>query len=83
MGAYVLLLKEYENDEIVIYSFGPNENMMGKIQLNKVSKKFSELEPIAHPNIPAKFYYDRASRRLAVCLLREGRNFPERTAFES
>lgn len=83
LASYVLLLKEFENDESVIYKFGPNENVMGKIELNKITRKFSELEGIPDPSIPSKFYFDRAAQRLAVCLVREGGIFPERTAFES
>ncbi|MBE1555936.1 hypothetical protein [Sporosarcina limicola] len=83
MASYVLLLKEYENNETVVYRFGPNENIMGKIELNKLTRKFSELEVIPDPNILSKFYFDRAAQRLAVCLIREGGEFPERTAFES
>lgn len=83
LASYVLLLKEFENNESVIYKFGPNENVMGKIELNKITRKFSELEGIPDPSIPSKFYFDRAAQRLAVCLVREGGIFPERTAFES
>lgn len=83
MASYVLLLKEYENHTTVIYRFGPNENSMGKIELNKLTRKVSEIEAITDENIPSKFYFDRAAQRLAVCLIREGGVFPERTAFES
>lgn len=83
LASYVLLLKEYENDETVVYKFGPNEEVMGKIELNKVTRKFSELESLSDQNIPSKFYFDRVTQKLAVCLVREGRVFPEKTAFES
>ncbi|MDA7028618.1 hypothetical protein PJ311_18975 [Bacillus sp. CLL-7-23] len=81
--SYVLLLKEYEDSQSVIYRFGPNEKVMGKIKLNKLTRKVSELEIIPDPYTPFKFYFDRAAQRLAVCLVREGGKFPERTAFES
>ncbi|KRV46075.1 MULTISPECIES: hypothetical protein [Bacillus] len=83
MASYVLLLKEFESKDAVIYRFGPNENSMGKIELNKLTRKVSEIEAIPDENIPSKFYFDRAAQRLAVCLIREGGVFPERTAFES
>lgn len=41
MALYVLLLKEYEDDESVVYKFGPIENPMGKMKLNKITRKFS------------------------------------------
>lgn len=63
LASYVLLLKEYEDNETVVYRFGPNE--------------------IPDNNFPSKFYYDRAAQRLAVCLVKEGGVFPNRTAFES
>lgn len=56
---------------------------MGKIELNKLTRKVSELEVISDQNIPSKFYFDRPAQRLAVCLIREGGVFPEKTAFES
>lgn len=83
LASYVLLLKEYEDNEIVVYRFGPNENIMGKMGLNKVTKKFYEIELIPEQDYPSKFYFDRAAQRLAVCLVREDGVFPERTAFES
>lgn len=33
MATYILLLKKYEDDETVVYKFGPNENTMGKNQI--------------------------------------------------
>ena len=77
MASFVLLLKEYEDDETVVYKFGPNEEIMGKIELN------SELEGLPDQNIPSSFYFDRSAQRLAVCLVRESGIFPEKTAFES
>lgn len=56
---------------------------MGKIELNKFTGKFSELEVIPDKNFGSKFYVDRAAQRLAVCLVKESGVFPDRTAFES
>ncbi|MFX3633283.1 MAG: hypothetical protein ACE3L7_30480 [Candidatus Pristimantibacillus sp.] len=72
MASYVLLLKEYEDDATVVYRFGPNEIVMGKIEWNKITKTFSEIESITEPDIPYRFYLDRAAQRLAMCLTREG-----------
>ncbi|MTH54537.1 hypothetical protein GKZ89_14125 [Bacillus mangrovi] len=83
MASYVLLLKEYEDDDTVVYKFGPNEEIMGKIELNKTTRKFTELESLPNQNFPTKFYFDRAAQRLAVCLVREDGIFPAKTAFES
>ncbi|WP_322925070.1 hypothetical protein [Paenibacillus campi] len=83
MGAFVLLLKDYEDESIVIYRFGPKENIMGKIELNKEARTFSELEPINNPNHSNQFYFDRAAQRMARCLLKEEGVFPEKMTFES
>lgn len=83
MASYVLLLKESEDDETVVFRFGPNELTMGKIQLNKKTREFSELETLPDPHISSKFYFDRAAQKLVVCLVKEGGKFPDKTAFES
>ncbi|NQX69584.1 hypothetical protein HQN90_25965 [Paenibacillus alba] len=83
MASYVLLLKEMENEERVVYKFGPNEDMMGKIELNKITRKFAEIEPIPDISISNKFYFDRAAQRISVCFIRENGRFPDRTTFES
>ncbi len=83
LASYVLLLKEHEDKETVIYRFGPNEHSMGKIELNKLTKKVRELETIPDKDISSKFYFNRAAQKLAVCLVRDGGVFPERTTFES
>jgi hypothetical protein len=79
LAAFVLL----ETDEVVIYRFGPNENDMGLIQLDKVNQMFTELKPITNPTYSSKFYFDRAAYRLVKCFFREGAIFPDRTTFES
>ncbi|MEK3789130.1 hypothetical protein [Paenibacillus sp. FSL K6-1230] len=83
MASFVLLLKEMENEERVVYKFGPNEDVMGKIELNKITRKFAEIEPIPDINISTKFYFDRAAQRKSVCFIRENGRFPDRTTFES
>lgn len=83
MASFVLLLKEHEDDEVVIYKFGPNELQMGRIKLNKKSNMFFELEPVPDSNQSQKFYFDRAAQRLARCVVKEGGIFPDKAAFES
>ena len=81
MASYVLLPKEYEDNETVVDRFRPTENIMEKIELNKFTTKFSELEVILVNNFPYNFYWDRTAQRLAVCLVKEGGLFPDRTPF--
>ena len=83
MASFVLLIKEYEDDDIVIYKFGPNEKVMGKIELNKKTRMFNELESVPDLGQSSQFYFDRAAQRLARCFIKEGGKFPDRTTFES
>ncbi|MEI5909148.1 hypothetical protein WAK64_19030 [Bacillus spongiae] len=83
MASFVLLIKEYENNEVVVYRFGPNEDIIGKIELNKITGRLYEIKPIPDPNFSSEFYYKRAARRLAVIFSREGGVFPEKTAYQS
>ncbi|MFD0671913.1 hypothetical protein [Cohnella sp. GCM10027633] len=83
MASFVLLLKEFEDDEKVVYRFGPNEDLMGKIELNKEKETIQEIEPVLDANNESKFYFDRAAQKLARCLYNEGGQFPAVTTFES
>ncbi|MRX72871.1 hypothetical protein GJU40_12045 [Bacillus lacus] len=83
MGGFVILLKDYENESKVVYRYGPKEHIMGKIELNKETKMFSEIEPIVDENHSNNFYFDRAAQRMARCLIREGGIFPEKMTFDS
>lgn len=84
MASFVLLLKECENENVVIYRFGPNEQQMGLIELNKVTDIFSELEPVPNAARPSsKFYFDRAAQRIVRCLIEEGGVFPDKLTFAS
>lgn len=40
LATYILLLKEFEDEESVVYKFGPNKNTMGKVKLNKITRNF-------------------------------------------
>lgn len=42
MASFVLLLKDYEDEEKVIYHFGPNEQIMGKIEQIKRMKRYKK-----------------------------------------
>lgn len=83
MASFVLLLKEHEDESVVIYKFGPNEQQMGRIELNKITNVFAELESVSDQKGSSKFYFNRAAQRLARCVGKEGGVFPDKAAFES
>ncbi|MCS1350907.1 hypothetical protein [Mechercharimyces sp. CAU 1602] len=63
MGISVLLLKEKEHNGGVIYKYGPNEQLMGRIELNTKILTFHQLSPV--PGEEGLVYYNRAAGRLA------------------
>ena len=83
MAVYILLLRDYEDDEKVIYKYGPNEDAMGKIEYNKKYNKFIEIEPIIKEGISNDFYIKRVAQKLALISVRENGIFPEKTSIES
>lgn len=79
MGFYVLVTKEVEEDDIVIYRFGPNENNYGYLQINKNDGKISE---ITSPKVPNSHHYlVRATIKLQQSV-RKG-EYPDKTSWES
>ena len=83
MAVYVLLLKEYEDETKVIYKYGPNEEITGKIGYDKKLNKLMEIEPITKEGIPNDFYLNRAARKLALLSVKGNGEFPEKTSIES
>lgn len=35
MAVFVLMIKDFENEDRVVYFYGPHENAMGRIEYNK------------------------------------------------
>ncbi len=80
MATYVILIKEYDDTEKVIYKFGPTEERMGRIEFDKVVEEFRELEQV--PNTKNDHTFMRAVSAIARCY-KEGKGFPDRTFFAS
>lgn len=55
MAVYVLLIKEYEDDEKVVYKYGHSEDTTGKIEYNKISRAFKEIESIKKKEFQTTF----------------------------
>lgn len=79
MGPIILLFKTYEDESVVIYKFGINEEQVGRIKLNKSTKIFSELEPFPGESSKesSKNLFDRTARRLSKIFVKEGGCFPD------
>jgi hypothetical protein len=82
VATYVLMLKVYEDSEKVIFKFGPNEERMGKVEMNKITKAYNENEPI--PGIQSSFYFNcTVSKLLRYLKENEGNEFPDRMFYAS
>jgi hypothetical protein len=79
MAFYILIQKETENGENVIYSFGPNENCLGCLALNKATGQSEQTKAVPIENSDAFFV------RAASKLHRHWQNgqIPEKTSWES
>lgn len=55
MAFYVLLLKESEDDNKVVYRFGLSEEELGRLDLDKLTGKVKEIEPVLTYNSSALF----------------------------
>jgi hypothetical protein len=79
MALYVLLVKESEDDQSVVYLFGPNEDQLGRLRINKNNGAVEELTPVPTDN--AKKFFMPA----AVKIRQHWRNnlFPDKTSHAS
>lgn len=81
MSAYVLLMKDQEDDNKVVYRFGPNEDKTGIIEFDKINVVFKELAPV--PDVAestSNHYFTYAAKRLSS-IIRKGEPFPDETFF--
>ncbi|MBC2098675.1 hypothetical protein HCJ70_06415 [Listeria booriae] len=83
MAVFIIMTKEYENEEKVVYKYGPDEKNSGVIEYNKDSSMISQQEPIVSEFYPDEFFFKRAGRRLARMAIKDNGNFVERTTIES
>ncbi|MBD7970148.1 hypothetical protein [Paenibacillus gallinarum] len=83
MAVFVLMLKEFEDEEKVVYLYGPNEISMGKIEYDKKKGVINQLSPIDSNEFADEFFFKRAGRRLARMIIKENQNFVDRTTIES
>ncbi len=77
--AFYILLKESEDATSVVYGFGPHEEKLGRLLLDKTSGTVKEIEP-APINNPEAFF-PRAAVKIRQHW-REG-SFPDKTCWAS
>lgn len=80
MALLTYLVKVSEDDRSVVYRFGPREDelQMGLIELDKLTERFRELEPL--PGATTQTHFNCAAKKLTK-LWSQGEGFPERTYY--
>ena len=82
MAKYLLMKKVSENNEAVVYEFGPDEKAMGTIEFNKAEQRFLVLESVNDGLISNKTYEDWAAQRI-IRAAREDGAFPAAMSVEA
>ncbi len=85
MAICLLMTKEFENEEIVVYQYYPAESptKIGKMHYNKKERMFYDIEqaPVDSLNM-REHYFNCACIRIVGCL-RKNEEFPDSMAYEA
>ncbi|PFD92876.1 hypothetical protein CN275_04785 [Bacillus anthracis] len=85
MAICLLMTKEFENEEIVVYQYYPAESptKIGKMHYNKKERMFYDIEqaPVDSLNM-REHYFNCACIRVARCL-RKNEEFPDSMAYQA
>lgn len=82
MAVYVLMIKLEDDEEKVVYKFGPSKKYMGIIEFDKTSRKFNIRESVNVGVLSNKAYERWAAEKIAKLMFKEGGEFPEVTSVE-
>ncbi|BCC04659.1 MULTISPECIES: hypothetical protein [Bacillus cereus group] len=85
MAICLLMTKEFENEEIVVYQYYPAESptKIGKMHYNKKEQMFYDIEqaPVDSLNM-REHYFNCACIRIVRCL-RKNEEFPDSMAYQA
>lgn len=56
MAVFVLMLKEFEDEDRVVYLYGPNEDLMGQIEYDKKNRVINQLSQINSSEFADDFF---------------------------
>ncbi len=74
--------KMEDNEEKVVYKFGPNKEHMGIIEFDKVNSTFNIRESVNDGVISNKAYERWTAEKIVKLMYKEGGEFPEVTSVE-
>ncbi|MFB8328069.1 hypothetical protein ACWGJ1_10665 [Bacillus wiedmannii] len=85
MAICLLMTKEFEDEEIVVYQFYPSEypDKIGKMYFHKKERMFYDLEQaLVDSETMKEHYFNWACTRIVRCLKRN-EGFPDSMAYEA
>ncbi|PFC90861.1 hypothetical protein CN272_01935 [Bacillus anthracis] len=85
MAICLLMTKEFENEEIVVYQYYPAESptKIGKMHYNKKERMFYDIEQASVDSLNMReHYFNCACIRIARCL-RKNEEFPDSMAYQA
>lgn len=82
MACYVLIIKEEDQPDYVVYRFGPDEEVFGRLKFEKEKQTFTLLNPIPDASLSTDFFLHRACQKIAGTYAASHR-FPERMVYSS
>lgn len=68
------MLKEFEDEDRVVYLYGTNENSMGQIEYDKKNRVINQFCPINSQEFADDFFFKRSGRRISRMIIKENEN---------
>ena len=83
MAIYIQMNKLSEDDNLVIYQYGPNEKDLGKVGYEKNKKEILDIEPLVINGEKKDFLFQKAAQKLVLTAHKNSDNFPDRLVIAS
>lgn len=83
MAVSLIMIKEMEDDEKVIYLYGCSEKNTGKIGYNKKSNEILDIEPLIIDGEIQDYYFHKTAQKLVVTAHKNKGIFPEKIGIAS
>ena len=83
MAIYIEMKKVHEDNRIVIYEYGRNESITGKIGYEKNKNEIVNIEPLIIDGDRKDYLFHRSAQKLAVIALENNNVFPDQLIIAS
>ena len=83
MAIYIQMKKVYEDNKTVIYEYGMNESVTGKIGYEKSNKQILDIEPLIINGEKKDYLFHKSAQKLVVTAHEENNTFPDKLIIAS